>query len=80
MNTTLRRTLAALLATLTAGSAIAAAEPMLVLESRRDAGTAYAFAIESRPLCVRFAVVVTANTLEVGPMSGCAACRTKDLA
>lgn len=81
MNTTFfRRTLAAFLVTLSAGSAIDAAEPMFVLESHRDAGAALAFAIESRPLCVRFAVVVTENTLEVGPTSGCPACRTKDLA
>lgn len=81
MNTMLvRRTVVAFLATLSAGSAIAAADPMLVLEARADAGTAYAVAIESRALCVRFAVVVTDGALEVGPTSRCAACSTKDLA
>lgn len=80
MNTTfLHRTLVALVATLGAGSAIAAADPVFVLESRA-AETTYAFAIESRSLCVRFAVVLTDRALEVGPMNRCPACRTKDLA
>lgn len=77
--TTFRRTFVALAATLAVGSAIAAADPVLVLESRA-ADTTYAFAIESRSLCVRFGVVVTERTLEVGPTSRCPACRTKDLA
>jgi hypothetical protein len=78
--TTLRRTIVALAATLATGAAIAAADPVLVLESRAAAETTYAFAIESRSLCVRFAVVVTERALEVGPTSRCPACRTKDLA
>lgn len=81
MNTTLfRRTLAVFIATLSAGSAIGAVDPTLVLETRAEAGLSYAFAIESRPLCVRFAVVVTDDALEFGPTSRCPACRTKDLA
>lgn len=75
-----RRTLTALVATFAAGSAIAAADPVLVLESRVDLASTYAFAIESRSLCVRFGVVVTDDTVEVGPTSRCPACRTKDLA
>lgn len=81
MNATfVRRLVVTLAALILAGSAVSAADPVLVVETRAHPEGAYSLVLEARALCLRLALVVSDRVLEARPGIGCATCRTKDLA
>lgn len=81
MNATfLRHTFVAFAAVLLTGSAVAAADPVLVLESHVAPGASYSLALESRALCVRVGIVVTDRAVALAAVRRCVGCHTEDYA
>lgn len=79
MNATLVRRLAVtLVALLLIGSAVSAADPVLVVGTRTNPEGAYSLVFEARALCLRLALVVSDRVLEARPGVGCASCRAKE--